>query len=99
MGGVKDAHSAMRKALLQGEVDDIKKYFNMTPDQLYFVSYGQVWCSVMHPEYEAYLLDVDVHSPPKARVNLPLSQYDGFGEAFQCKAGQPMNPQEKCSVW
>ena len=39
------------------------------------------------------------HSPPRWRVNGVIVNQPGFGAAFQCKPGAPMNPAKQCSVW
>jgi endothelin-converting enzyme len=80
----------------QAEVPTI---FGMTHEQLFFVAYGQAWCGKVTPQRADYLLNNDVHSPYKARVNLPLSQFDEFAKAFGCPADAPMNPSSRCLVW
>jgi predicted metalloendopeptidase len=39
------------------------------------------------------------HSPPMWRVNGVIVNQPGFGAAFSCKAGTPMNPGKTCGVW
>ena len=39
------------------------------------------------------------HSPPRYRVNGPLSNLPQFQQAFQCKAGDKMVSQNRCTVW
>jgi putative endopeptidase len=67
--------------------------------QQFFVSYAQTACTVMRPELLSILLALDPHSPPKSRVNVPLSQMDSFADAFHCPAGSPMRPRPACAVW
>jgi predicted metalloendopeptidase len=71
----------------------------LTNEQLFFAAYGQVWCSVMKEEIAVMRLSTDVHSPGKARVDVPLAQTEEFGKAFNCPLNSAMNPQEKCTVW
>jgi putative endopeptidase len=33
------------------------------------------------------------------RVNGSVQNFDEFGKAFGCKAGQPMTPVNACRVW
>lgn len=101
MGGVKDAFQAMLSQLqdVPEKASIAEDVFGMTNEQLFFVSYGQVWCQRLTPAYEQYLAYYDVHSPGKARVNIPLSQFPAFAEAFQCPVGSTMNPNERCEVW
>jgi endothelin-converting enzyme/putative endopeptidase len=71
----------------------------LSGDQQFFVGYAQANCARMAPEFLATLLAVDPHAPPRERVNVPLSQLDGFAEAFQCPAGSPMRRRPACAVW
>ena len=48
---------------------------------------------------EVALAANDEHSPPSIRVNGPLSSNRDFHEAFGCKKGSPMNPEEQCTIW
>jgi predicted metalloendopeptidase len=41
----------------------------------------------------------DTHAPDKFRVIGGLSQFAPFQEAFQCPAGAPMTPQDRCKLW
>jgi predicted metalloendopeptidase len=45
------------------------------------------------------LLDSDPHSPGKARVNVTLSNFDKFAEAFQCGAESKMVAKPVCQIW
>jgi len=72
-----------------------------TNDQLYFLWYGQSWCSI---ETQAAGLNQlnDVHSPPKFRVNGPMSNFPQFANAWGCRADQPMGKSlldSRCYVW
>jgi putative endopeptidase len=39
------------------------------------------------------------HSPPRFRVNGPVSNMPEFAAAFQCKGGSPMVRANRCEVW
>lgn len=71
----------------------------LTNDQLFFVAFGQVWCSLSTPEQARLLVTTDSHSPPRFRVLGPISNNDDFAEAFQCAEGTPMRPKNRCEVW
>ncbi len=45
------------------------------------------------------MIDYDVHSPVKYRVNVPLSNFEAFGKAFNCPAGSAMTPTKTCTLW
>jgi putative endopeptidase len=93
-GGVKTAY---RAAKVEGRTSPVTAGF--TPPQQFFIGYGQLWCSKTAPDVASSMLASDPHSPPKARVNLPLANFDKFASTFQCKAGTPMAPAQRCGVW
>jgi endothelin-converting enzyme/putative endopeptidase len=72
-----------------------------TPTQQFFVGFAQAWCANYRPEALRLLVSTNPHSPPKYRVNGPLSNLPEFANAFQCKEGSPMaTPATKrCEVW
>ncbi len=72
-----------------------------TPAQQFFVGFAQAWCANYRPEALRLLVATNPHSPPKYRVNGPLSNLPEFAAAFQCKEGSPMaTPAAKrCEIW
>jgi putative endopeptidase len=70
-----------------------------TPDQRFFIGFGQVWCSNMRPEFSRMLATVDPHSPARYRVNGVVSNSLDFQKAFVCKPGQPMVRPQACRIW
>jgi putative endopeptidase len=98
MGGVKEAYRAYHDwAGRQGDPEE--KVAGLTPDQLFFVSFAQTWCTVASPEFERLRATVDPHSPPRFRIQGPLSNFPAFAKAFGCAEGTPMNPKNKCEIW
>jgi endothelin-converting enzyme/putative endopeptidase len=71
----------------------------LTPDQRFFVGYGQSWCGQSRDETKRLRATVDPHSPEKYRTNGVVSNMPQFQEAFHCKAGSPMVNQNQCRVW
>ncbi|KAF9346888.1 Viral polyprotein, partial [Mortierella sp. AD094] len=69
----------------------------LTPEQMFFVEYGHIWCTKETPESYQDTLQ-DVHSPGKWRINGVVRNSEFFAQAFKCKPGSPMNPVSKCSV-
>lgn len=96
-GGLRQAWDALQKK--QRERGEAPKLAGLTEDQLFFVAAAQIWCTEATPEALRLLVQTDPHSPPKFRVIGPVVNHPGFGEAFSCKSGAPMNPVEKCEVW
>ena len=75
---------------------------NLTENQLFFLSFAQVWCDVSTPKSENYSVMDDAHSPPRLRVIGTLSNSKQFAKEFQCRPGSKMNPLDpalKCQVW
>ena len=97
IGGVKEAYVAFaaRQARSGGE----PAVAGLTDEQLFFVSWGQVWCTVATEEYERLQVTTDPHAPARFRVMGPLTTNPAFAAAFQCAPGTPMAPAERCEVW
>ena len=97
LGGVKMAFHAYR-TLRHGAP---RQYVadGLTEDQQFFVAVGQAWCSKDRPAEVQRRLATDPHSPPKFRVYGALRNLPEFAAAFQCPAGTPMNPANRCAVW
>ena len=56
-----------------------------TPAQRFYLAYARVWASNSTPEYIAYLVNTDVHSPARIRVNAALPMIDTWYDAFGIK--------------
>lgn len=72
---------------------------NLTHDQLFFLSFAQVWCSASTPQANKLQIREDPHSPARFRVIGVLSNSREFSNAFNCPINSPMNPKDKCEVW
>jgi endothelin-converting enzyme/putative endopeptidase len=83
------ASAAARPATLDG----------FTPEQRFFLGFGQIWCESRRPEVSRMLAQVDPHSPGRNRVNGVVSNMPEFAKAFSCKADAPMVRQTQCRVW
>jgi putative endopeptidase len=79
--------------------DKQKTVDGFTPEQRFFVSYGQSWCQNARPERERMLAQIDPHSPPRYRVNGVVSNMPEFAKAFSCKTDAPMVRKTACRVW
>ena len=71
----------------------------LTPEQRFFIGYGQSWCANERDEEKRLRATVDEHSPEKYRTNGVVSNMPEFQEAFHCKAGSVMVNQNRCRVW
>ena len=72
---------------------------NFTPKQLFWISWGQVWCSKYRDGAYKKQINTGAHSPGGFRTMGSLSNNDDFAKDFNCAKGTPMNPEKKCSVW
>jgi endothelin-converting enzyme/putative endopeptidase len=72
-----------------------------TPDQQFFIAWGQFRGDEVRPEFARTMVQGDPHPVAKFRVIGSVSNLPEFQQAFQCKAGSPMvrKPEERCEVW
>jgi len=100
-GGVRISLMALQRTLAAGKKADQskEKAGDLTPEQEFFVAYGQVWCANWRPELLRLLAQSNPHSPPRYRVNGVVSNMPEFQKAFGCKQGQPMVRENACHVW
>src|ERR1700685_468622 len=96
LGGLILAYMAWQQDT-QGQ--NLKPMDGLTPEQRFFVGYGQSWCSNERDETKRMRATVDPHSPEKYRTNGVVSNMPEFQQAFQCKAGTPMVNENRCRVW
>jgi len=101
-GGLSRAYEAWNLSRMDNEKfnEHNKKLpgISYTPDQLFYIAFGQGWCSIYRPTYISLFLE-DVHSISKFRVNGVVSNSKHFAETFECPIGSKMNPENKCSIW
>lgn len=98
-GGLHVSYAALHTELAKTPGAEAKKLDGYTQDQRYFLGYAQVWCENTRPEYAQVLAATDPHSPGQFRVNGEVQNFEKFGEAFGCKKGAPMYPENSCRVW
>jgi endothelin-converting enzyme/putative endopeptidase len=98
-GGVKLAFASYERE--QKDRPTLGASPRFTPAQQFFLSFAQSWCANYRPEALRLLLATNPHSPPKYRVNGPLSNLPEFAAAFGCKSGAPMvrSERERCEIW
>uniref|UniRef100_A0A2K5Y3F5 Membrane metalloendopeptidase like 1 n=1 Tax=Mandrillus leucophaeus TaxID=9568 RepID=A0A2K5Y3F5_MANLE len=98
-GGVRQAYKAYLKWMAEGGKDQQLPGLDLTHEQLFFISYAQVWCGSYRPEFAIQSIKTDVHSPLKYRVLGSLQNLAAFADTFHCAQGTPMHPKERCRVW
>jgi endothelin-converting enzyme/putative endopeptidase len=72
-----------------------------TPDQQFFIAWGQFRGDAVRPEFARTMVQGDPHPIGKYRVIGPLSNLPEFAKAFQCPKNAPMvrSEKERCEVW
>jgi endothelin-converting enzyme/putative endopeptidase len=98
LGGVNLAYRAFQKAQHQAPAQAIDGF---TPDQQFFIAWGQFRSDETRPETQRLMVQGDPHPVAKYRVIGPLSNMPEFQATFSCKADAEMvrASDKRCSVW
>ena len=97
-GGLRIAYMALMQTL----ADAARKpapIDGFTPEQRFFLGWGQIWCQNETEESARMRATVDPHAPGRYRVNGVVSNMPEFRQAFGCQAGDAMAPENACRVW
>jgi putative endopeptidase len=97
-GGIAIAYAAFQNT---SEAKEGKKINGLTPDQRFFLAYAQVWRIKSRPQALELQVRNNPHSPPKYRVNGPLSNMKPFYKAFNVQPGDSMYRPDsvRTTVW
>jgi putative endopeptidase len=97
-GGANIAYRAFQKAQQQSPAPTLDGF---TPDQQFFIAWGQFRGDEIRPETKRMMIQGDPHPIAKFRVIGPLSNMPSFQAAFSCKADSPMMrpADQRCVVW
>ena len=98
-GGLRLAYLAFLADAKRKNIDLNAKQGGYTPQQQFFLAFGQNWCGSRRPEMVRLLVQTDGHAPEQFRANGVVQNLPAFGEAFGCKVGQPMMPANACHIW
>jgi putative endopeptidase len=96
LGGMILAYMAWQQGTKGERLEPIEGF---TPEQRFFIAYGQSWCASTRDETKRLRATVDPHSPDKNRANGVVSNMPQFQEAFRCKAASAMVRENRCRVW
>ena len=98
LAGLKIAYRAFKKTA-QGISD--QKVDGFTPDQQFFIAWGQFRGDATRVETQRLMAQSDPHPVAKFRVIGSLSNFQPFAAAFACPTGSNMvRPDtERCVVW
>ncbi|GMS93697.1 hypothetical protein PENTCL1PPCAC_15872 [Pristionchus entomophagus] len=74
---------------------------DLSPNQVFWLSYGFSWCSKKSEKSLVSQLENDAHAPSICRVNQVLQDIQEFGKDFVCKQGSVLYPkdEDRCNVW
>jgi putative endopeptidase len=94
IGAVLIAYDALQKRL---KADPGKNVVidGMTPEQRFFISWGQVWRTKIRENESKRLATIDPHSPGSVRSELPPWNHPDFCRVF----GVPPSNREKIIMW
>ncbi|XP_039280391.1 neprilysin-2 [Nilaparvata lugens] len=99
-GGIKEAYYAYqsweKEHGAEARLPGLQMY---TPQQMFWISAANSWCSKYRDESLKNRITTGFHSPGEFRVIGPLSNLKEFSKDFSCPSGSKMNPPHKCSVW
>ncbi len=98
LGGLKIAYYAYERSLQNKTRENINGF---TPEQRFFVAYGQIWCTKYTDKALKNQIYTNVHAPGKYRVIGPLSNMKEFFKAFNVKEGDKMRISEEkmAKIW
>jgi putative endopeptidase len=100
LGGVSLAFEALTKRLADGRTPH-QTIDGFTPEQRFFLSFGQIWRGSMRDEEMRRRVSTDPHSPGEYRVNGTLANLPEFWKAFDVPPGAPMrqSPSRQVVIW
>ena len=80
---------------------DIMSHSENVSFEEYFTNWARVWCQKAKPEYQALLLQVDVHGPAYLRCNMPPRNFSEWYETYGVKKSDEMYlaPSKRIVVW
>lgn len=102
--GFHNAYMAMKRrreqnlTLYTEEEEFVRKFYDMTPDQLFITSFAQTHCSLSTDQYNELLVRLDVHPLSRFRVERTLANSLEFGSVWNCAEGTLFNPTAKCAL-
>jgi endothelin-converting enzyme/putative endopeptidase len=98
LGGANIAYRAFQKAKQQNPAPTLDGF---TPDQQFFIAWGQFRADAIRPETQRLMVQGDPHPIAQYRVIGPVSNMTEFAAAFSCKPDAAMvrPAAQRCVVW
>jgi len=98
IGGMAIALDALERALVAKKVSVVKRFAELRD---FFRAYAVSWRTKTREKKEVQDVYMDKHAPPRDRVNLVVSQFDAWYEAFQVVPGDELyiRPEERIRIF
>lgn len=71
----------------------------LSPQQLFFLSMGQLYCSDVMSAWRLKNVITDPHAPNEIRLKAIVSNFEPFSEVFDCAQDAAMNPTKRCVIY
>ena len=107
-GGLQEAFSAYKRYMKQLVSEDNTATIlqdekmpdlNLSPEQLFFLGFAQLWCAAYEEEHYWEEL-TDEHTMDKYRVLGAVTNNEDFAKAYECPVGSKMHTDNtKCKLW
>jgi predicted metalloendopeptidase len=98
-GGIKEAYRGYGHWVKRNGPEKGLPGLDYTPNQLFWITAANNWCTKMRPEYLRHTLTTGVHAPGEFRVLGTFANSKEFAKDFNCPLNSRMNPALKCSLW
>lgn len=85
-----EAWAAERAAMPDSFDQSLPGLDGFTHEQLFFVFFGNSWCTSKTPATNARQAATDIHAPDRVRVFGTVANSRAFKDAFKCKAREPV---------
>ena len=95
-GGLRIAHMALLDVL---GTTPSKAIDGFTPEQRFFISFGQIWCENQTPQQARLQALSNEHADARYRVNGVVANMPEFAKAFGCRPNSAMIRKPACRVW
>ncbi|KAL7669670.1 hypothetical protein ACOME3_010316 [Neoechinorhynchus agilis] len=97
-GGLRLAYNAYKSRAITSKYPETLPNINLTPDQLFFISFALYWCESSTPRATEYYLLRDFHALPRFRVQGTIRNMPEFSKVFNCPANEVSN-EMRCELW
>ncbi|CAL1261356.1 unnamed protein product [Larinioides sclopetarius] len=99
-GGLHQAYKAF-SSWKKEESTDIKlpglESFSL--DQLFFITYGSIWCTKYAPGVLNNTIREAEHAPSPFRLRITTANLQAFSDSFNCRLNTSSSYGSRCSIW